>query len=151
MVSLLPSSSWDDDDDTTLLGKMGLHPLPLYLLGYIFLHVTGMVLCQKLRNRRHLNFCFACLNIGFWSFQMPHKTCDSLKTPWREEALSNLWEEPNKDVQGSCRPQPAAPVSCSLSYSHQHLTATAWESMSQTEPSGPPHKFLTHRDREIIK
>lgn len=145
MVSPLPYSPLDDD--SALICKMGRHPLPYLSGGDVFLHVTEMILCRKLRNRRHLNFCFAGWNIGFWSFQWSHKKCDSPRTPWWEEALSNLWEEPNKDVQGSCRTEPDALVSCSLSYSHQHLTATAWESVSQTQPSGLPHKFLIHRER----
>lgn len=46
------------------------------------------------------------------------------------------WVEPTKDAKGSRRSEPAALMSCSLCYSHQHLIATVWGSVSQTQPSG---------------
>lgn len=86
---------------------------------------------------KEFSFCFAGWNTGFWSSQSSYKKCETLRTPQQEGALMRPWVEPTKDAKGSRISEPAALVSCGLCYSHQHLIATVWGSVSQTQPSGP--------------
>lgn len=128
---------------------MGLCPLPLYLDGHVFLHMAEVILCPKLA-WKEFSFCFAGWNAAFWSSQSSYKKCETLRTPQQEGALTRPWVEPTKDAKGSRRSEPAALVSCILCYSHQHLIATVWGSVSQTQPSGPlTNSSQRRRDNKI--